>query len=1220
MRIDNIGGTTMHAVEDEPALDVRTGQADPAAAGQPQAQPEALAPMMVVDESGAAMAVLVEQDTAAARRLLATATVAEPAPAQVAGPQPATPVAQAIAAAYPGTTTNPATPLALQAVPPAANAPAMAASGYTGEPPVDAQWLAARETTLVAVRADYEAARAQAQASGGAGAGWVPALMITDESGQTHSASGAAAVFIPDPGAAPSIVGYDESGPVYGPPAGQWLEFNEEAFAATYRAQAGAPLQALAAQYGTDVPTLFAQHPDIWRVATADHALNAGPPPAGRAMGDAGQLGMLDLYMADPQVKALITTYGGTPAPAMDGIALEQVRIYGEQRYEQLSRLSNAMQSVRDQYTSAMGQAQAAGNGPGWVERARTVTVSDESGVQSTHTLYVTDESGQPLRDASGQPMAQTDRVFDPDAFTAWYEQQGGLQHEAFAAFYGASHSQFATDESGRNFASSISFDNPNWSMYGVGGGMQHRDLLGIDPNRPPELNDRNMVGFDLEAGWATPHGNIHQDRDWFETAVQMVIVGAVAYVSAGTLGPAAAGAMGLTTTTAAGATALTAAGVVVSAAVAGAATSVASGMLSGNLTLKGVLQGALAGGLTAGLMNGLGPIANEVGGAAGTIALRTTVQGGVQALLGGKFEDGALAGFAGGLADLASSNMQANIAEAVKNGSMTATQAASAKMFARVLGSAIRAAGNPDDPEHAFASAFLADTLQQLDPKPETRTAFDDEGNLMPGIVDPNASPEQQRAQLQAQLERQGFSTEQASALAAQEFDSRVAVTYPVGPGSGPVRPDSERNWDMTRRDDTGRIVERNVWQGDNKVLSYRSDVEGQYTLTAGPNHALVRGTDGQLQLVGADQIQAGAWTVVVPPGQTLVTNGAQALTLAGNADPRQLMLASTLVAPWTLAEGALVGEGALSGLGTWAARWAPTALRGAGALGLALYPTPLGGGETVVPFNENTRLVKPGSDVTDGYLEVRSESGEWLRLQDRQFNEYAVRDLLTTQRTSMLTPEELRQLTGPLINVAPPPAGPGVITTPPLSPEDRDLLDKPITTPIAPPSPAIIPGSPIEPQTIDELIITSRGFEPGTAEHKAATWDYYQERGGEWDYDRWSSTYDANQTRAAQANDAANRYRDMVGWGAREVTVQVELDGRTENRRLDIADPDLRKAIEYKTGYQTATADNLWELARDAELVKQGWSVQWVFRDRVSAPLEDALRRAGIDVKIGD
>src|SRR5207245_5462762 len=136
--------------------------------------------------------------------------------------------------------------------------------GYVGEPPVDPQWLRSREAALVAVRTDYEAARAQAEASGGAGPGWTAAVLVTDESGQTYSPTNAPLAQIFDSDAAPVLAGFDESGPVY-KPATHWLEFNEDAFAASYRArasaQAGTPLQALAAQYGTDAASLLAQNP-----------------------------------------------------------------------------------------------------------------------------------------------------------------------------------------------------------------------------------------------------------------------------------------------------------------------------------------------------------------------------------------------------------------------------------------------------------------------------------------------------------------------------------------------------------------------------------------------------------------------------------------------------------------------------------------------------------------------------------------------------------------------------------------------------------------------------------------------------------------------------------------------------------------------------------------------------------------------------------------------
>ena len=48
----------------------------------------------------------------------------------------------------------------------------------------------------------------------------------------------------------------------------------------------------------------------------------------------------------------------------------------------------------------------------------------------------------------------------------------------------------------------------------------------------------------------------------------------------------------------------------------------------------------------------------------------------------------------------------------------MTAAEAAAARTFARVIGSAIRAAASPNDPGQAFASAFLDDLFRQVDPK----------------------------------------------------------------------------------------------------------------------------------------------------------------------------------------------------------------------------------------------------------------------------------------------------------------------------------------------------------------------------------------------------------------------------------------------------------------------------------------------------------------------
>ena len=300
-----------------------------------------------------------------------------------------------------------------------------------GELPVDAAWLAEREGLLLAIRADYEAAREQALAAPGVAPGWQPPfsqeIIAWSEGDPIYGPPVGRVVWLPDPDRPREIIGWSEGDPIYRP-VGRSVEFSEEAFAAHYRALGGDPRQRLAALYGgSDAASLLAAHPELWRIATADHALNAGPPPPGFAMADAGQLGMLDLYLADPQIAALVDAYGGTPAPATGGVAIEQVRLFGEHRYEQMTRLANAMTAVRTQYADALAQAQRTSGGPGWVERELTYT-----------------------DDISGQPWVVKYPGWDRDAFTDWYLAQGGAEHQAFATFYGRSHTQYATSEDGR--------------------------------------------------------------------------------------------------------------------------------------------------------------------------------------------------------------------------------------------------------------------------------------------------------------------------------------------------------------------------------------------------------------------------------------------------------------------------------------------------------------------------------------------------------------------------------------------------------------------------------------------------------------------------------------------------------------------------------------------------------------------------------------------------
>jgi hypothetical protein len=96
----------------------------------------------------------------------------------------------------------------------------------------------------------------------------------------------------------------------------------------------------------------------------------------------------------------------------------------------------------------------------------------------------------------------------------------------------------------------------------------------------------------------------------------------------------------------------------------------------------------------------------------------------------------------------------------------------------------------------------------------------------------------------------------------------------------------------------------------------------------------------------------------------------------------------------------------------------------------------------------------------------------------------------------------------------------------------------------------------------------------------------------------------------RARAANEAAEAYRQQLGWSRREVSVDVE----GVPRKLDMAEPALLRGAEHKTGYQTATQENLWEIQRDQILIEQGWQIHWQFDGRASMPLIRALDEAGI------
>ncbi len=153
-----------------------------------------------------------------------------------------------------------------------------------------------------------------------------------------------------------------------------------------------------------------------------------------------------------------------------------------------------------------------------------------------------------------------------------------------------------------------------------------------------------------------------------------------------------------------------------------------------------------------------------------------------------------------------------------------------------------------------------------------------------------------------------------------------------------------------------------------------------------------------------------------------------------------------------------------------------------------------------------------------------------------------------------------------------------------------------------------------------IDEIGIENLKFripKAGTPEHKKLRWSEYEAKNlnnpKKLSYETWSKVYDVNMQQARKSTLAVKAYREKIGWGDMEVTVDVEPN---ISRRLDIADVNAKKAIEHKTGYISLDKDIKWELDRDKKLIKQGWSITWHFEGTASKPLIEALKKAGINV----
>ena len=135
-------------------------------------------------------------------------------------------------------------------------------------------------------------------------------------------------------------------------------------------------------------------------------------------------------------------------------------------------------------------------------------------------------------------------------------------------------------------------------------------------------------------------------------------------------------------------------------------------------------------------------------------------------------------------------------------------------------------------------------------------------------------------------------------------------------------------------------------------------------------------------------------------------------------------------------------------------------------------------------------------------------------------------------------------------------------------------------------------------------------------TPEGKAQRWELYKKRRQRlklpiMPYSAWSNVYDSNMEKANKANKAVKAYRDQIGWGKTEVTVQIAPN---ISRRIDIADVDKKKGVEHKTGKCNMSESILWEIKRDEMLKAQGWKIRWYFEGTAAQSVLDELDVRGI------
>lgn len=541
---------------------------------------------------------------------------------------------------------------------------------------------------------------------------------------------------------------------------------------------------------------------------------SAVAPPVSQTItvrADPAELAVADLLRLDPELQALLAPFARDAAMPDTALGRQLIALYGPERAAALHRLAGASAEVRRLFLSALDDA------------LRRTPLGPAGFTTSAAGQYAADghlaPAGLPpwwrlTHHGSAFDSPHTLATFDPAAFVAAYAAQDTPAARAFADLHGPevvrlSHTQTGPEGdrweiahrligSGRfelrlGFNDSIEHQASRWVPSTLGtpwtGG-----LAVLDPARPVELFQPDLIRFDPAMGFVTPSANLVPEDDWVDQALVLGAGAFAGWFGAQVIAPALGGGS-------------------LGAAAAGAAASAAGSLVAtGSIHLKDVLRGALSSLVTAGLsqaagLDTLGYQLDDAGkvvleGGRPVIASYTlrsmavlgtaSVKGLVTELAGGRFQDGFRQGLAldlaQGLAGELVREFDAHIAARLKAGTLGPGEASVLQTLGRAVGTAVRVAATPGDPAAALAAELLQTLGEAIGedivlagvaglPPHGPMLAFDDEGFLMPGVVDASAILEVQQSQLAQVLAAQGLDAPMAAWLAGDYFAPSLLV-----------------------------------------------------------------------------------------------------------------------------------------------------------------------------------------------------------------------------------------------------------------------------------------------------------------------------------------------------------------------------------------------------------------------------------------------------------